>query len=259
MLGDLTVQGVSLTERQRRLLAALLLEPGRAVPLSRLLSAMWDDDLPGAPELALRTQVYRLRKALEPVQELAITTVGKTYLLEVDPDLVDLHRFRRLVSEARTMPNPALLRAALDLWQDEALRDMPKTPLWDGVREALAYERRSAQDLGTSVKIPRQLPAAIGGFTGRETALRELADRTGNVLITTVDGTAGVGKTALALRFGHSDPERFPDGQLYVNLRGFDPRTSRCGRPPHSRGSCARWASYTCRRARRSRPSSSAP
>lgn len=73
---------------------------------------------------------------------------------------------------------------------------------------------------------PRQLPAAVGHFVGREAelkALRESSARGGAVVISAISGTAGVGKTALAVRFAHEAAHRYPDGQLYANLRGFDP------------------------------------
>ncbi|MFC0432100.1 tetratricopeptide repeat protein [Kutzneria buriramensis] len=77
----------------------------------------------------------------------------------------------------------------------------------------------------SNVAAPRQLPAAVAGFTGRASQLKELTsllDRNGAVVISTISGTAGVGKTALAVHWSHEVADRFPDGQLYVNLRGFD-------------------------------------
>jgi DNA-binding SARP family transcriptional activator len=77
-----------------------------------------------------------------------------------------------------------------------------------------------------SVAVAAQLPAPVPTFTGRDAelaALDALVDRGGPVVIS---GTAGVGKTALALHWAHRAAERFPDGQLYVNLRGFDPATT---------------------------------
>jgi NB-ARC domain len=49
------------------------------------------------------------------------------------------------------------------------------------------------------------------------------AKLSGTVVISAVDGTPGVGKTAMAVHWAHNVADRFPDGQLYVNLRGFDP------------------------------------
>jgi tetratricopeptide (TPR) repeat protein/transcriptional regulator with XRE-family HTH domain len=76
--------------------------------------------------------------------------------------------------------------------------------------------------------VPRELPAAVGHFTGRGAELDELSDMAargdGRVLvICAVAGTAGVGKTALAVQWAHQVADRFPEGQLYVNLRGYDP------------------------------------
>jgi DNA-binding SARP family transcriptional activator/Flp pilus assembly protein TadD len=78
---------------------------------------------------------------------------------------------------------------------------------------------------------PRQLPAAVDGFAGRTAELAALdallgeADEAGrrSPLITVISGTAGVGKTTLAVHWSHRVSGRFPDGQLHVDLRGFDP------------------------------------
>jgi DNA-binding SARP family transcriptional activator/Tfp pilus assembly protein PilF len=74
---------------------------------------------------------------------------------------------------------------------------------------------------------PRQLPSSSRHFVGRvgdlATLSRLLDEQASGPVICTIGGTAGVGKTALALQFAHQVASRFPDGQLYVNLRGFDP------------------------------------
>ncbi|MDG4791764.1 BTAD domain-containing putative transcriptional regulator [Micromonospora sp. WMMD1102] len=76
--------------------------------------------------------------------------------------------------------------------------------------------------------VPRQLPPEVSGFTGRD---REI-DRLDALLcgsgppatIIVISGTAGVGKTSLALHWARRAADRFPDGQLWVNLRGYDHR-----------------------------------
>ena len=77
--------------------------------------------------------------------------------------------------------------------------------------------------------VPRQLPPPSTHFVGRATQVRHLdaqldaANGAPLMVISAIGGTAGIGKTALALHWGHLHADRFPDGQLYVNLRGFDP------------------------------------
>jgi tetratricopeptide (TPR) repeat protein/transcriptional regulator with XRE-family HTH domain len=84
-----------------------------------------------------------------------------------------------------------------------------------------------------AVPVPRELPADVGAFTGRAVELAELdfllpagaeQDATiGPMVVSVLAGTAGVGKTALAVHWAHRAAGQFPDGQLYVNLRGYDP------------------------------------
>ncbi len=76
--------------------------------------------------------------------------------------------------------------------------------------------------------VPRQLPVAVRGFTGRVEYLAALdallPEHDGEPSgIAAVDGTAGVGKTALVVRWGHRVRHRFPDGTLYADLRGYGP------------------------------------
>jgi len=78
--------------------------------------------------------------------------------------------------------------------------------------------------------VPRQLPAVPRHFAGRAEELTALtgllnehAQPGGTVLISAIGGMAGIGKTALAVHWAHQVTEHFPDGQLYINLRGFDP------------------------------------
>ncbi|MEV6237869.1 BTAD domain-containing putative transcriptional regulator [Lentzea sp. NPDC051838] len=71
--------------------------------------------------------------------------------------------------------------------------------------------------------VPRQLPAPPRSFAGRGRELHALDAIIDGGHPIVLSGTAGVGKTALAVHWAHRVAERFPDGQLYVNLRGFDP------------------------------------
>jgi DNA-binding SARP family transcriptional activator len=94
---------------------------------------------------------------------------------------------------------------------------------------ALAGPDARRQRSGTVV--PRQLPAPARHFAGRSGELAELAglvdrarqDARPTVVISAIGGLAGIGKTALAVQFARQVAGSFPDGQLYVNLRGYDP------------------------------------
>jgi transcriptional regulator with XRE-family HTH domain len=94
---------------------------------------------------------------------------------------------------------------------------------------AIAGELRpGGESMPPPAPVPHQLPAAPSAFTGREDSLKELhhfaADLAGPaVVVSAVAGAPGVGKTALAVHWAHQVADQFPDGQLYVNLRGYDP------------------------------------
>jgi len=73
---------------------------------------------------------------------------------------------------------------------------------------------------------PAQLPPDLTGFAGRRDELDRLTALLGDtstVVISAIAGTAGVGKTALAVHWSYQVMDRFPDGQLYLNLRGYEP------------------------------------
>jgi DNA-binding SARP family transcriptional activator/tetratricopeptide (TPR) repeat protein len=140
-----------------------------------------------------------------------------------------LATFRRareaLVDESGVEPSPALTGIHQQiLAQDPGLlAARPAGPDRTG-------PGRTAPGGGGPAAGPAQLPADVHGFTGRDGELAVLdavvAGAGGQptaVVISAVSGTAGVGKTALAVHWAHRVAGRFPDGQLYVNLRGFDP------------------------------------
>lgn len=82
--------------------------------------------------------------------------------------------------------------------------------------------------LGQRWVVPRQLPGPVREFTGRHDELAALTGLLDNrhgtapaIVISAISGMAGVGKTALAVHWARHAADRFPDGQLYVNLRGY--------------------------------------
>lgn len=105
------------------------------------------------------------------------------------------------------------------------------SPVLTGIQQRiLGHDPRllaAGPDRAPAVTRPAQLPPVVPGFTGRRAELAALdaaaAAKQDTIAVLAVCGTAGVGKTALAVRWAHSVAGRFPDGQLHVNLQGFDP------------------------------------
>jgi DNA-binding SARP family transcriptional activator len=82
---------------ERSLLAALACSAGRVVPVDRLVDDLWGEDLPANPTNALQVRVSKLRRQLGG----RVRREPAGYVLEVDPDEVDVHRFARLVARRR--------------------------------------------------------------------------------------------------------------------------------------------------------------
>src|SRR6186997_1553138 len=83
--------------KPRAVLAVLALDPGRVVSADRLVETLWPGEPPDTAAHAVQVYVSQLRGALGPV----IATRAPGYVLELDPEQVDLHRFSRLAQEGR--------------------------------------------------------------------------------------------------------------------------------------------------------------
>ena len=151
--------------------------------------------------------------------------------LEPSPGLRLLHQ-RILAADGRLQPGA-------DAEQPGALPGTPGSPVASAAGTQPAAPGAAAPSTtapgphdpvtGRHV-VPRQLPPATRLFAGRDGALTalaglaaEAAETSQATVIAVIDGPAGIGKTTLAVHFAQQAARRFPDGQLYLNLRGFDP------------------------------------
>ncbi|QNP75473.1 tetratricopeptide repeat protein [Streptomyces roseirectus] len=149
--------------------------------------------------------------------------------------------FGRLLREARQRALLTLeglagasgvsVRAISDMERGQSL---PRQATLGELMDALGLDEDERRRLVEAARrrteqVPRHLPPALRTFRGRGTVLevlheltREVPAHGGHVVISAIGGMAGVGKTTLAVHWAHQVAERFPDGQLYVNLRGFE-------------------------------------
>lgn len=164
----------------------------------------------GAEVIAALEEMVRER----PLDEAGIAILIDTYRAtgQRARAFEEYHRVRRrLAEELGVDPGPELTAAHTAL-----------------LREADSAARGRPAGIASSWAGPAQLPASTAAFIDRQTELSSLdgllaADSRGSVPIVVIDGSAGVGKTTLAVHWAHRVADRFPDGQLYVNLRGFGP------------------------------------
>jgi DNA-binding SARP family transcriptional activator/tetratricopeptide (TPR) repeat protein len=163
-------------------------------------------------ELAQLTGAHPLRGRLVRLYMLALHHSGRV------AEALDVYTATRarLAEELGLDPDPELQRLHRAILRGDPL------PISDVTTARPAT--------GIASVVPAQLPLDVAGFTGRE---RELAILDGlvevedqsppGVTVCVIAGSAGIGKTALAVHWAHRVAYRFPDGQLHLDLRGFDP------------------------------------
>src|SRR5690242_13687993 len=155
--------------RQRAVLAALLVDVGRLVPIETLIDRVWGQVVPEHARATLRTHLSRIRRLLEQAAECgaAATTLSRVsggYQLQVDSDQIDLHLFRRLVGTADrpggTDSPVESLRAALALWRGQPLAGIDGE--WAGrMREIWGRERVDAAIVWARAELAEANPRPV--------------------------------------------------------------------------------------------------
>lgn len=165
------------------------------------------------PELTGLAATHPYSEGLHALLMLALYRAGR------QAEALDaFHRARLLLTEQFGVePGPLLRRM-----QEVVLRGVDGPTF---VSRPAAPEPAAPQP---AAPVPRELPADVAGFIGRtgqldtlDTLIPKTTDLSTSLAIAAIVGTAGVGKTALAVHWAHRVADRFPDGQLHVNLRGY--------------------------------------
>ncbi|TDB92858.1 tetratricopeptide repeat protein [Actinomadura sp. 7K534] len=164
--------------KERCVLAALLMTPGRPVTSEMLIDRVWGTEAPDRAKDLLYPHITRLRRNLAALgEEVRLERSSGAYVLDVDPATIDYHRFRTLCDQARAIaasghPDEAvrLFGDALRLWRGEPLRGV--TGEW------AAWRRRDIQEelLGAALDRAR-LELDLGEHAKLVTELNELLDR----------------------------------------------------------------------------------
>ncbi|WP_371640464.1 AfsR/SARP family transcriptional regulator [Streptomyces virginiae] len=175
--------------RVRRLLARLLVEPGRPVTADRLVDALWggpDAELPLHPYASLQGQVSRLRAALERAApsdgRRRLLHDASGYRLELAPTELDAQRFTELLARARAQglaprPRAALLDEALSLWRGEAYAGHTDDPAVRAAAARLEEERLSALEESLGLRVSSGEHHAVLGELDQLVAAHPLRER----------------------------------------------------------------------------------
>jgi DNA-binding SARP family transcriptional activator/tetratricopeptide (TPR) repeat protein len=180
--------------KQRALLALLLLNANRMVSRAQVIDWLWDSRAPRTAEDLVHEHVSRLRRVLRghriavpPAPRLRTQPSG--YLLQVEPDELDLDRFERLADQAQQLiaagdlePASRILRQALGLWHGSALGNLPPGAAVHAQRARLEEGRLATLEerleidlrLGRHVDLVGELEALTASHPGRERLCRQL-------------------------------------------------------------------------------------
>ncbi len=172
------------------------------------------------PELAALAVAHPLREQATGLLMIALYRCGR----QAEALRVFGETRRHLADELGVDPGSELTRIHQQLLAMDPALDGPTADVIQVPGQVPAVPPEPAP---VAAACPAQLPPEVAGFAGRAAELRwlhGLLPEAGPVALIT--GTAGVGKTALAIRFARQAAPGFPDGQLYVNLRGFDPASA---------------------------------
>ncbi len=188
---------------------------------------------------ALRESLERERLAARVARADAVLSLGRA--TEVVDDLVGLAAEHpldervaaRLMLALRASARPAEALAVYATMRGRLADEFgvePGTRLRQLHRELLDSDDDPPPPRSARAMVPRQLPPVAAHFTGRDVHIGALehrrtalaAARPGTAATVVIHGSAGVGKTTLAVYWAHQAAADFPDGQIYLNLRGFD-------------------------------------
>jgi DNA-binding SARP family transcriptional activator len=141
--------------KERALLDGLALEVGHAVPLHRLIDGVWGDDVPATAAKTLQGLVFRLRRTLGPD---AVTTVGNSYALSLDPDEVALWFGVVIRALAGVASRAGDVAASARLWGASTTM----TPPWPGLlRYELSEFERVRELLGDAFEVEADAGRAL--------------------------------------------------------------------------------------------------